>query len=247
MDSSITFCSLPELVLIKILAYLPPLDLVDVRDVSPGIKRLVECSVWGNKKILARRRRRFADELAFIGRSLAKAIPYGKSDHVANLLRSPEIDLADDRCLICVNGRRIPPLVSAVYTDKRKVVSMLLARRDVDVNQRELPGERFLAYGYSALHVAVSLDNLKILGRLLAQPGIDVNQADSRGWTALVLAVHCKNVGAARMLLRHPDIHLPDRGVEAAAQLAFGRSVKLAAIVELIQEHPRHQSCRNVF
>ena len=94
-------------------------------------------------------------------------------------------------------GRTV--LMLAVMNDSLEIVSALLDRDDISINQKD-------SEGYTALMLATAFGRINIVEVLLAHPKIDVDVTSRYGTTALFCAAACikeTGTGVASMLLDH--------------------------------------------
>ncbi|KAH6908111.1 hypothetical protein BKA70DRAFT_1280713 [Coprinopsis sp. MPI-PUGE-AT-0042] len=127
-------------------------------------------------------------------------------------------------------------LLVAVCKGLEGIVSTLIARPDIELNQRDadgwtaliraVEGERNgIAHqlleqvdldpniagprgGYTALMTAAWLDNVEVARRLLDHPRIQVNAVDETGQTALAHALHCGHLEVAKVILASPEVNI---------------------------------------
>lgn len=106
--------------------------------------------------------------------------------------------------VIPINGavNADPPLHQACqYNADTKIVSLLLARPEVNVNQRNRMRD-------SALIIAINKRHREAFKLLMSHPDIDVNQTDTFDQTPLMWAVKCDEIGMLSQLLAHPNIDI---------------------------------------
>jgi len=130
----------------------------------------------------------------------------GKIDFIAELLKSPDIDVNQ----VYELGETV--LYLACRLGKLDIVQLLLKQTGINVNKSN---KHFNAYlnednGVTPLMGAINgyiTDvRVNIVRALLEHPDIDVNKSNNDGDTPLGLAVKSYNIDIVRALLEHPDI-----------------------------------------
>jgi len=101
------------------------------------------------------------------------------------------------------------PLYMASQNGHSEVVSMLLAKEGVDVNQADNGG-------FTPLYIASENGHAEVVSMLLAKQGVHVNQAEEDGWTPLCIASKKGHADVVSMLLAHHGYAVFDIDVNQA-------------------------------
>jgi len=122
------------------------------------------------------------------------------------------------------------PLHCACAKGHASVVSVLLARRGIDVNLKD--------QGNTALMRACAEGHASVVSLLLAHPEVDVNLKDNDGNTPFKRACDLGRASCVQVLLKDPRVEVsePDNGGSTPFMSACAKD--LDAIVSLLLAHP---------
>ena len=142
-----------------------------------------------------------------------------------------------DQKLVDVNvldtTKLLTPLMLAIINEHSTIVKMLLARTDLQVNQKD-------PQGYTALHYAIH-HGLDILQMLVKAPSIDINQKTAHGDTALILAMRKSDPAIAKCLLdARADVNVRQTALGGAGGNALMRAIdydNVDIVAELLARH----------
>ena len=136
--------------------------------------------------------------------ALIRAAFKGHSE-IVKILLSKEVDVNK------VDKNSYTALIAAVEKDHIKIVELLLKVPEININHVDIDEE-------SALMNASRIGNTKIIKTLLAK-GADVNLMNDERDTALMLALHNKNIEVAILLLAVPGIDVNHRDEDGRTAL----------------------------
>ncbi|GKU09643.1 unnamed protein product, partial [Fusarium langsethiae] len=113
----------------------------------------------------------------------------------------PLLWVIENQGTVLPNRFKIPPKTWPPPPKEPNILSELLERKDLDVNQTD-------SQGRSALHLAVKTDNDTAFKKLLEREDIQVNTFDEAGRTPLSLATEALPNQMVNILLDHEDIEV---------------------------------------
>jgi ankyrin repeat protein len=142
------------------------------------------------------------------------------------LLARPDI-AADAR-----DASGMSPLHVAAVAGNPAAVELLVARADVDVNNRNTLNR------FTVLMNAVFAGHDAIVERLLARPDVDVNASSELGDSALGLAAEHGRTASALRLLGHPEIRVNAKDHLGRTPLTRAAFAGHAAVVAALLAHP---------
>ncbi len=154
--------------------------------------------------------------------------------------REDSVKLLIEQC-INVNqdqGGGLTALYIAAYKGHEKVVDILLANKDVEVNQQQGEGA---CKGQVALYVAVINRHVKVVESLLANQDIKVNQqqgeGESEGLTAFYIAVCKGDAEIVEMLLASGCVKVNQQLSKGLAALYIAVINKHAEVIKFLLKH----------
>jgi len=123
-------------------------------------------------------------------------------------------------------------LMEAAYYNHDKVVALLLAHPNIQVNAKS-------EYNRTALHYACARGSLASLSKLLATPGVQLNERNTRGQTPIMDAIDDGQTEAVRQMaaVKEVDLDVKDnqgRSLEKYANRWAGDAAP--AIVQVLEE-----------
>ncbi|MDI1489136.1 MAG: hypothetical protein OHK93_008414 [Ramalina farinacea] len=118
--------------------------------------------------------------------AIVEAVREGHAPVVHVLLKHAEVKINDPQ--IWQYDRTI--LMGAIINANTEILDVLLARKDLEVNQADLEG-------LTALHLASYSGKVDAVSSLLAHPQLDINARNRYGYTALFYAAECSDEDAA--------------------------------------------------
>jgi len=157
---------------------------------------------------------------------LNRACRSGDTPAVQRILQLPRTNVNE------VSEDGFTPLMYACEGGHLQIVSLLLSRRDIQVNaQSEIDHK-------TALMLAVIRNHPRVVSALLRHPDIDPNIVDINGMTALMFAIMKDYPQMTRLLLQHPKIdpNRADRGGKTPLRLA--REGNKLSSLRLLLTHP---------
>lgn len=124
-------------------------------------------------------------------------------------------------------------LSKAAYNGNLEIVSLLLARSDIDVNKKNEDGE-------SPLNTACIFQrkNRKLIELLLAHPDIDVNSRSNDDTSPLVTAAIHNEIWLLETLLSRPDILVNISSIQQRSPLAVAASNRHLEATRILLNHP---------
>jgi ankyrin repeat protein len=157
------------------------LDLVNGRNVSPDIRKLVQDRQESTERT----------EKSF---KLIK-LSYPDLSKIENLISAGVIIDAQDK------DKQYTLLHWATYNRHYEIVQLLLKQLEININAQD-------RYGNTPLHLAAKKDYSEIVQLLLRQETINVNAQNRYGNTPLHSAVMANSYESANFLLNHPGIKI---------------------------------------
>ncbi|RGP63194.1 ankyrin repeat domain-containing 50 [Fusarium sporotrichioides] len=155
------------------------------------------------------------DGLTPLWHALNKLKHSGMKSVAASLIEKADINIKNDTGqypLLWVIEKRFSK--SSSSKRQQKVLSLLLDRKDLDVNRLDSKGR-------SALHLAVKTNNEKAVSKLLIREDMRVNTFDEAGRTALSLAVGGCSVHMVEILLSRGDIEVCSMDKDGRTPLVY--------------------------
>lgn len=111
---------------------------------------------------------------------------------------------------------------------QNQIITLLLNHPQIDINQN---------YNGTALHAAINAKRDELIPLILAKPNLNINAVDTRGWTALMLAVMASPIERARkiayMLLEHPNIDVNQ--TDPAGYTALNKARRRKTLYDLLR------------
>jgi ankyrin repeat protein len=141
------------------------------------------------------------------------------------LLQQPSVQLNS-----VTEPEKLSLLSLAIINDVRKLVHLLIARREIDVNKQD-------HQGHGPLHLSAWCNQPATMARLLDREGLDVNAKDLCGRTALHIAAGCGNGKLVAQLIANPRTNVECKNNYGETPLMAARSANHKDVASILERH----------
>jgi ankyrin repeat protein len=116
--------------------------------------------------------------------------------------------------------------------DMGQVVTLLLARPDIEVNKTDTDG-------WTALHGVAFYGYTALVTLLLPRPDFDVNEADTDGRRALHRPASCGHTAVVTLLIARTDVNVTKENIDGLTALYWAAFYGHATMATLLEGHTR--------